>query len=157
MLRRYAAAYENVHGPLPRDERGGRVYPVDAVQRMLNARTLLQSKTVLSLADAFNPETSTSTGLPAAPLHPHPDAASIAVIERLDAVLTALENAESQRNMTLNTAEPSSQTSEVLELHRTVLELERRNRLLVEELRTAREELQKARQERTFWERLLNR
>lgn len=42
-LRRLATLYERVHGPLPRDQRQGRLYPEEAVQRLEHARDDVQA------------------------------------------------------------------------------------------------------------------
>lgn len=42
-LRRLAVVYEQVHGPLPRDQRSGRVYSAEAVERLERARELVKN------------------------------------------------------------------------------------------------------------------
>lgn len=42
-LRRLAVVYEQVHGPLPRDQRSGRVYSAEAVDRLERARELVKN------------------------------------------------------------------------------------------------------------------
>jgi len=53
MLRRYASAYEQVFGSLPRDDRGARRFPIEVVQRFLTVRDLLRSNTVPSAREGF--------------------------------------------------------------------------------------------------------
>lgn len=48
-LRRFSAAYEAVHGPLPRDARGHRVFPADAVGRLSGAVPVLRERPAVGL------------------------------------------------------------------------------------------------------------
>ncbi len=52
MLRRYAKDYESVYGELPRD-RQGRMYPLEAVERLEAARGLVMAGRYRSIRDAL--------------------------------------------------------------------------------------------------------
>ena len=52
-LRRYARDYEQVFDDLPRDERGGRLYPDEAVDRLERAQELTRSGQVSGMRAAF--------------------------------------------------------------------------------------------------------
>lgn len=53
MLRRYARAYEEVYGKLPRDRREGRLYTKENVERLKNARALVLQKRAPSMEVAL--------------------------------------------------------------------------------------------------------
>jgi DNA-binding transcriptional MerR regulator len=53
MLRRYARAYEEVYGKLPRDRRNGRLYTKENVQRLRTARALVLRKRAPSMETAL--------------------------------------------------------------------------------------------------------
>ncbi len=52
-LRRYAAAYEGVHEPLPRDRQGRRLWTLGALDRLSAARRVLESGSVQSIKAAL--------------------------------------------------------------------------------------------------------
>ncbi len=52
-LRRYAAAYEDVHAPLPRDRQGRRLWTLGALDRLSAARKVLESGSVQSIRAAL--------------------------------------------------------------------------------------------------------
>lgn len=52
-LRRYAAAYEDVHAPLPRDRQGRRLWTLGALDRLSAARRVLESGSVQSIKAAL--------------------------------------------------------------------------------------------------------
>lgn len=52
-LRRYAAAYEDVHEVLPRDRQGRRLWTLGALERLSAARKLLESGSVQSIKAAL--------------------------------------------------------------------------------------------------------
>lgn len=54
MLRRHAATYEAAFGPLPRDQRGARAYPITAVQRLQHATEAYRAGAAPSVADALD-------------------------------------------------------------------------------------------------------
>jgi DNA-binding transcriptional MerR regulator len=53
MLRRYARAYEEVYGKLPRDRRDGRLYTKENVERLRTARALVLRKRAPSIESAL--------------------------------------------------------------------------------------------------------
>jgi DNA-binding transcriptional MerR regulator len=53
MLRRYARAYEEVYGKLPRDRRDGRLYTKENVERLRTARALVLRKRAPSMESAL--------------------------------------------------------------------------------------------------------
>lgn len=70
MLRRYAHAYEQVYGKLPRDRRGGRLYAEKDVERLRTARASVLRKRAPSLESALRNLSDGSKGpvAPSAPL-----------------------------------------------------------------------------------------
>lgn len=63
-LRRYAAAYEGVHEPLPRDRQGRRLWTLGALDRLSAARRVLESGSVQSIKAALE-QLNHPTDLPA--------------------------------------------------------------------------------------------
>jgi len=52
-LRRLAAIYESVHGPLPKDAMGGRLWSTAAVARLQSAKALVDAGRVKSVREAL--------------------------------------------------------------------------------------------------------
>jgi DNA-binding transcriptional MerR regulator len=75
MLRRYAYAYEQVYGKLPRDRREGRLYTEKDVERLRTARALVLRKRAPSLESALRNLSEGSKGqvAPSATLMDGPD------------------------------------------------------------------------------------
>jgi DNA-binding transcriptional MerR regulator len=83
MLRRYARAYEEVYGNLPRDRREGRLYTKKDVERLRTARALVLRKRAPSLESALRNLSEGSKGqvAPSAPLMDGPDPYALLVEE----------------------------------------------------------------------------
>jgi len=83
MLRRYAHAYEQVYGKLPRDQREGRLYTEKDVERLRTARASVLRKRAPSLESALRNLSEGSKGpvAPSAPLTDGPDPYALLVEE----------------------------------------------------------------------------
>lgn len=153
MLRRYAAAFEQVHGPLPRDERGARVYPRDVIDRLQAVRAYVQSNESTSIADALRD----------APMSSHPESSTHDIDVHADDVdvrallqrLLLLIESGTYRQESASPAIPANVN--VVELQQTVIDLERRNRALVNEIESLRAERDTKAKPLTLWQRIFGR
>jgi hypothetical protein len=83
MLRRYARAYEEVYGKLPRDQRDGRLYTKENVERLRTARALVLRKRAPSIESALRHLSEGSKGqiAPSPPLTDRADPYALLVEE----------------------------------------------------------------------------
>lgn len=134
MLRRYAASYEKTFGPLPRDERGSRRYPVEAISRFVMVRDLYRTSVVSSILEGFEhlkkPEIERTAGTVDLPV-----TSTEQLVKR---VLTEIE-ASSQKQ------------------HALLVDLERETRILREQVEQLRSDLDEANEKRGFFARLFGR
>jgi len=145
MLRRYASAYETVFGPLPRDERGTRVFTLEVMQRLKQVKGLYHQKAVGSIFEGMdrlkNPE----------PAQQSADAVSVPAAQGIEATLELILHeikAHGFRDVDLR--------DELIEAQRKILELERRNRALVNAIEALKAEAERS-ASRTLLQRVLNR
>lgn len=106
-LRRYAALWEGVVGPLPRDPRGGRLWPKEALARLQAAREA-HLREGLPLEEAL---ARVQGGFPALPLPSEGEALALlrALAERLERVegeLRALREENARLREALKALEP---------------------------------------------------
>lgn len=73
-LRRFAAAYEAVFDPLPRDKRGHREFTLEAVERIAAALPVLIERPALGMEDVLRRQAGLTTSTPAAAPAPAPAA-----------------------------------------------------------------------------------
>lgn len=137
MLRRYAVAYEKTFGPLPRDERGSRRYPVEAISRFVMVRDLYRTSVVSSILEGFEhlskPESERSE-------------------DALDLSISPTEHTEQLMKRVLIEVEASSQ-----KLNTHLVDLERETRTLREQVEQLRRDLDEANTKRGFFARLFRR
>lgn len=91
-LRRLAMGYERVHGALPRDDRGGRLWTGEALARLDAARALVAAEGAPSVERALDLMASGQAPALATPVRPAPEAERHAeLLARLDALGLALQ------------------------------------------------------------------
>lgn len=128
-LRRYAAAYEDVHSALPRDRQGRRLWTFKALERLRGAKSLLESGAVGSIRAGLEQLD-------------HPPDLPERVRPDHDEVLAAL------------VTEVQALRQEVLELKQRQLEpseTQRMNAYLLGELERRRQEGESSRRPRPWW------
>jgi len=131
MLRRYASAYEETFGRLPRDERDARMFSVDVVQRFLTVRDLLRQKDVPSLREGFQRLRDGETG---------------------ESLPVALSDQEMRMQLVLTQIEGFSGT-----LTQHLASLEQETQQLREQVEELRRELKESRPRRNMFDRLFRR
>lgn len=85
-LRRLARIYEEMFGPLPRDDSGSRLWPEDAVHRLSAARMTVEAGRAKSVAEALASPELTLEGPLEATEQPDQGAITLAVLEELRAL-----------------------------------------------------------------------
>lgn len=168
MLRRHAASYEAVFGPLPRDQRGARQYPITAVQRLQHAAELYRTNDAPSVADALTALRDGTTQDRAedqdADLAPVPtgdrDRTLALLLTEVQAAQGARDRLADQLQRVLAILGGSDDEAvtglqrRVIELQDEVRDLERRNRALLNELQE-RDQRGVELPDRPWWSKLL--
>ncbi len=147
-LRRYASFYEEIHGELPRDSQGRRMWPGKAVGRLEAAKALMANGQASSIKDAL---TSLESGV-------QPPAESLGVTVPGDALRLLLEEMKAMREH-LEGVERLE--LEVQALRRQLdapgsdvgreVELARMNAYLLGELERRRQEAKTITQRKAWW------
>lgn len=90
-LRRLSLIYERVEGPLPRDDRGGRLWPAGALERLEAARLAEREGRAVSVEAALRGETIAGEALPRSDAGGRSGVDAAAVAGELRAMREALE------------------------------------------------------------------
>lgn len=99
-LRQLAAVFERVHGDLPRDERGARVWPEEGVEALELARELVQEGRAVGLEAALRGEPA-PVGAPDKTPATKPAAGDVAALAELVEELRTLREAVEEQNRLL--------------------------------------------------------
>lgn len=141
MLRRHAASYEATFGVLPRDGRGARQYPIEAIRRLQHASDLYRSGVVSSVADGLD-------------VVRDPAVIKTTEIEVPGSTIDQLVRQLLTEVQTLNAGESAPALRErVIELQGQVIDLERRNRALIGEIQRLQEDL-RVKDRQSWWQRI---
>lgn len=141
-LRRLAAIYEAVYGPLPKDALGGRMWTSEAVARLSSAKALHEVGAVRSVREALErPDGLLSGEIVDLPERHDP----VVLLERVLSELVELRQEVAQLKATRELPEASGMDT------RRAEEAERMNRYLLGELERRRLEAEEARHDRQRW------
>lgn len=144
-LRRLASIYESVHGDLPKDAMGGRLWEPQAVARLEAAKALVDAGRVKSVREALvRPEESVASELEALPR-------KVDAFEALELVLAELRDLKAQVAVLQN-----HQLEEPSERNAKFEEIRRMNAYLLGELRR-RSQAEAQPRPRGLWARLFGR